>query len=300
MCRKFSSKFFIASLALPYGLEPRITDGEDAVPGEFPYQVSVQYGLPPILPFSHICGGSILNKNHVITAGHCIINRLGKLRVIAGKHVLLETESTEQVVDVAKSYVHEKYPGYVFAIYTIKNQFFHVQLELTKAKICELITLLLRFFRGVAPYDIAVLKLSTHLIFNERVSAVNLPQQNEVRIGNVVLSGWGSTSKNLLPTLPKVLQKATIPLLDNQSCLKKLEIVGSVQLYDSQICTDAVKETSACSGDSGGPLVQFDGNNPTQLGIVSWGVYPCGVSGSPSVYTRVSSYVDWIEHIVNA
>ncbi|XP_012230034.2 trypsin-1 [Linepithema humile] len=264
MCRKFLLKFFIASLALPYGLEPRITDGEDAVPGEFPYQVSVQYGLPPILPFSHICGGSILNENHVITAAHCIINRLGKLRVIAGKHVLLETESTEQVVDVAKSYVHEKYPG------------------------------------GVAPYDIAVLKLSTHLIFNERVSAVNLPQQNEVRIGNVVLSGWGSTSKNLLPTFPKVLQKATIPLLDNQSCLKKLEKVGFLQLYDSQICTDAVKETSACFKDSGSPLVQFDDNNSTQLGIVSWVVYPCGVSGSPSVYTRVSSYVDWIKHIVNA
>lgn len=104
------------------------------------------------------------------------------------------------------------------------------------------------FFRGVAPYDIAILKLSTPLVFNQRVSAVNLPQQNEVRTGDVVLSGWGSISKNLLPTLPSVLQKATIPLLDNQSCLKKLEAVGgSVQLYDTQICTDAVKQTSACS-----------------------------------------------------
>lgn len=116
VCENFSSKFFVASLALPYGLEPRITDGEDAVPGEFPYQVSVQFGLPPFLPFSHSCGGSILNKDHVLTAGHCIL-KLGKLRVVAGKHVLLENESTQQVVNVAKSYVHEKYPGYVFYLY---------------------------------------------------------------------------------------------------------------------------------------------------------------------------------------
>lgn len=110
--------------------------------------------------------------------------------------------------------------------------------------------IILRSFRGVAPYDIAILKLKTPLIFNKRVSAVSLPRQNEIRTGNAVLSGWGSISKKLRPLLPEVLQKVTVPVLDNKSCLNKFpnNIIGKKpELYDSQICTDAVGEVSACS-----------------------------------------------------
>lgn len=107
----------------------------------------------------------------------------------------------------------------------------------------------MRPFRYVAPYDIAILKLKTPLIFNKRVSAVTLPQQNEIRTGNAVLSGWGSISKNVYPIFSEVLQKATVPLLDNQSCLKKIVniVYDKLNLYDTQICTDAVEEISGCS-----------------------------------------------------
>jgi len=104
------------------------------------------------------------------------------------------------------------------------------------------------FFRGVAPYDIAILELKTPLVFNDKVSPVNLPKENEVRVGNAVLSGWGSISKRLLPELPEVLQKVTIPLLDNESCQNKFpKDSDTPKVYDSQICTDAVGEISACS-----------------------------------------------------
>jgi len=52
-------------------------------------------------------------------------------------------------------------------------------------------------------------------------------------------------------------------------------------------------------GDSGGPLVQYEGRIPVQIGIVSWGVYPCGIARVPSVYTRVASFVDWITNVIN-
>ncbi|XP_011630694.2 LOW QUALITY PROTEIN: transmembrane protease serine 9-like [Pogonomyrmex barbatus] len=255
---------FQACLAVPFGLKPRITDGEDATPGEFPYQVSIQWGVPPFIPYNHACGGSILNENYVLTAGHCIM-KIGKLKVFAGKHYLLKDETTQQEVEVQRAYVHENYPG------------------------------------GIAPYDIAILKLKTPLILNKRVSAVHLPKQDEVRTGNAVLSGWGSVSKELLPVLPEVLQKVTVPLLDNKSCQNKFpkDIVGTPKVYDTMICTDAVRETSACSGDSGGPLVQIENNVSVQIGVVSWGVYPCGFIKLPSVYTRVASYTNWINNIIN-
>lgn len=97
-----------ACLANP--LESRITDGVAAARGEFPYQVSVQWGIPPLTQYSHSCGGSILNERYILTAGHCVM-KFGKSRVVAGKYELNKDESSQQVVDVAKGIVHKGYKG---------------------------------------------------------------------------------------------------------------------------------------------------------------------------------------------
>lgn len=54
-------------------------------------------------------------------------------------------------------------------------------------------------------------------------------------------------------------------------------------------------------GDSGGPLQILLPDNKcvySVLGVTSFGPASCGFKNSPSVYTRVSSYLDWIESIV--
>lgn len=104
------NRCYLSTACLAKSLEPRITDGVPAARGEFPYQVSVQWGIPPLIQYSHSCGGSILNERYVLTAGHCIM-KVGKSRVIAGKYELDKTESSQQVVDVAKSIVHKGYKG---------------------------------------------------------------------------------------------------------------------------------------------------------------------------------------------
>merc|ERR1711913_268765 len=61
--------------------EGRIIGGEEAPKHEFPWQVSLK-SLG-----SHICGGSIVNRNQVITAAHCCEGQVALFdKIVAGAH----------------------------------------------------------------------------------------------------------------------------------------------------------------------------------------------------------------------
>ncbi|XP_046814479.1 transmembrane protease serine 9-like [Vespa crabro] len=263
----FATLFVVALAEKPYLgfnlplFSPRIVGGENANKGEFPYQVSLQWGLTSSR-LQHFCGGSILNEKWILTAGHCIIAvpSFGTFVVKAGKHNIRSIENTERTSKVKRTIVHKSYPG------------------------------------GVAPYDIALVELQTPLSFNNNISPVNLPNSGEIPTGNVLLSGWGSISKSSIAEMPDILQKANLPLINISTCHKALnDLIGPSPLDDTNVCTGPLTGGySACSGDSGGPLVKKSNGETKLIGIVSWGIIPCGTTGAPSVYTRVSAFKDWI------
>ena len=53
----------------------------------------------------------------------------------------------------------------------------------------------------------------------------------------------------------------------------------------------------SCQGDSGGPLVtrQSVDSSWYQVGIVSYGNRLCGTNEQPTVFTKLSSFLPWIE-----
>ena len=49
----------------------KIIRGDDAKPGQFPWQLSIEYQEFRFIPFNHLCGASLIGPNHAITAAHC-------------------------------------------------------------------------------------------------------------------------------------------------------------------------------------------------------------------------------------
>ncbi|KAJ8673233.1 hypothetical protein QAD02_004495 [Eretmocerus hayati] len=99
--------------------------------------------------------------------------------------------------------------------------------------------------------------------------------------------GWG---KHEYGAVSEQLRRVDVAALMPSEC--KLE------LKTEWVCTDSSKG-SICDGDSGGPLM-FHG---TQVGVAtknsesSQVQNPC-LSGAPSVFTRVSTYYEWIQQWV--
>lgn len=96
------------------------------------------------------------------------------------------------------------------------------------------------------------------------------------------------------------LQKAQINIKrsDSKLCLETLRLkVNRDQLQESQICAgDSEIKTDTCEGDSGGPLVQtLNGINTL---MTSFGSSFCANNTRPGIYTRVSSFINWIEEKV--
>ncbi len=110
--------------------------------------------------------------------------------------------------------------------------------------------------------------------------------------------GFGDTIENVQSASSQLLITSfnTIPYSE---CLA---YYGSPNLVtDTNMVCAGTKEggRDSCQGDSGGPVMirNPDTNDYTQVGIVSFGD-GCGKPNAPSVNTRVSNYIDWIQNTI--
>uniref|UniRef100_A0A182YGK7 Uncharacterized protein n=1 Tax=Anopheles stephensi TaxID=30069 RepID=A0A182YGK7_ANOST len=257
----------------------RIIGGETEVPGQFPWMARLAYRNRTSGRVTYRCAGSLITNRHVITVAHCVTNLIDELQLVSIRlgdlecNAVTDPRCSARYQDFAIDRVipHESYdmPKYANDIALIKLR------ETTETY--NIISPLCLPTDQYAPY------------------ALNLTGQMGI------IAGWGSTS-NRSNTPSPTLQWLRLPIVDTAGCATayarySVNSRNPIIVSENQMCAQGQENRDACQGDSGGPLMNEAISTRDRfvlLGLVSFGPRTCGVSNFPGVYTRISSYIDWI------
>jgi len=236
--------------------------------GEYPWQVAIlkkeQYDNV------YVCGGSLIDASHILTAAHCIKQyRPEELRIRLGEW------------DVNND--SEFYPN--------------IEMDSLSINIHP------EFYSGNLYNDIAIIKIDGFVDFqrNPHISPICLPDAFQSFAGKrCFVSGWGKDAFGKQGSYQNVLKEVDVPVLSHFDCERKLKqtrLGFDFVLHPGFVCAGGEEGKDACKGDGGGPLVCDVGGAWQLAGIVSWGV-GCGEKDIPGVYTKVGHYNQWVQEMM--
>ncbi|XP_039541724.1 trypsin isoform X2 [Pimephales promelas] len=234
-------------------LNNKIVGGQDATAGSWPWQVSIQsdyFG-------GHFCGGSLINKDWVLSAAHCFqSSSMGTIMIYLGRRSQSGLNPYEENRTAIQFINHPNYDN------------------------------------PSDDNDIALLQLSSSVTFSDYIRPVCLAAAGSVFVADTEswVTGWGLLQAGGTQ-IPDILQEVMIPIVSNSDC----DNAYGGGITSNMICAGLLNQggKDSCQGDSGGPLVSRNGSQWIQSGIVSFGK-GCANPKYPGVYGRVSRYQDWI------
>eukprot|EP00525_Craspedostauros_australis_P000631 CAMPEP_0198108988 /NCGR_PEP_ID=MMETSP1442-20131203/996_1 /TAXON_ID= /ORGANISM="Craspedostauros australis, Strain CCMP3328" /LENGTH=462 /DNA_ID=CAMNT_0043764425 /DNA_START=243 /DNA_END=1631 /DNA_ORIENTATION=- len=238
---------------------PRIVKGTDAVQGRYPYMVALRfYG-------SHVCGGTLIASDIVLTAAHCMDDApsLFFISAFIDPHDLSDPDEEAENIRVQAAEVHPSYA-----------------------------------FEGEVRADVAVLKLVRSAKFRFPVKLnvdPDVPIDGQLEIEAI---GWGDTSNGEGVYEPILQRFDDARYISNENCQGIFDFYykdteGIIQ--EDTLCMYQENGGGTCFGDSGGPLLIL-GDDPTQdvqVGLTSWGV-DCDTKLFPGMFARISWAYEYI------
>nr|AUI10831.1 putative PQM protease precursor [Viridasius fasciatus] len=246
----------------------RIVNGAVSKPGAYPWMVSIHENVSGT--WKHICGGSILNENWIVTAAHCF----------------------DQPIDVN---IHEVYVG----LYSLlkKNANTVQKLKLSKIIIHE------KYNESGYANDIAIIKTATPIDIKGSQGYVNgicLPTSGATDpTGEATVIGWGRIRSD--GPISAELREVTLSLVPWRDCK---DIYGNpnsefdyIQVVPHMLCAGG-NGKDACEFDSGGPLFQVDKSGiATLIGTVANGA-ECAYKHYPGMFMKVSAFKSWMDKMM--
>ncbi|XP_069004206.1 transmembrane protease serine 13a [Embiotoca jacksoni] len=231
----------------------RIIGGSKAKTGQWPWQLSLHF------QGSHVCGGVLIAPDFVLTAAHCfpsnsLTTSVKNWSVYGG---LVSLDGLPEPYRVEKILLNENYD------------------------------------RKTNDQDVALLKLTSPVVFNDKVQPACLPMSGQQfpQGASCWTSGFGTTEAGS-GTVSKDLMEVTVDIFDTRVCNDRRVYGGAVT--KNMVCAGKLEGgKDSCQGDSGGPLVCKGDSLWYLVGITSWGA-GCGEKNKPGVYTKVSSVLPWI------
>ncbi|XP_064612183.1 uncharacterized protein LOC135476179 isoform X2 [Liolophura sinensis] len=236
-----------------------IFGGTLARAGEVPWQVSVRRDG------QHICGGTVLSVDWIMTAAHCVdMIQLSPFRitVLVGSSFISGGSKFSQILQASELLIHPTY-------------------------------------RYAKSGDVALIRLLKPIIFSDFVLPICLPvQSNATSWKNCYIAGWGATERTSdgeykMPSAE--LLKADVKVWPRGDC----DAAYPGRISPHMFCAGHRHgKMDSCKGDSGGALICRGESDTWQAeGVISWGGQ-CGQPGQPGVYTKLRHYVTWIRDVI--
>ncbi|EDW65431.1 serine protease SP24D [Drosophila virilis] len=216
------------------GSSGRVVGGEDAARAQFPHQISLRNRG------SHSCGGSIISRNYVLTAAHCVVYE--------------DASGTNQV-----------YPASQITVRAGSND------RLSGGELRNIVEIVAHENYGNFLNDVAVMRVEKPFIYSENIQPIALPTKNTPGGVDVIISGWGRIKHG--GDLPRYLQWNTLKSLTLDECESS---IGWGE--EAGLCLIHEVDNGACNGDSGGPA-HYDNELVGVAGFVVGGcgnIYPDG------------------------
>ncbi|KAL2095348.1 hypothetical protein ACEWY4_010067 [Coilia grayii] len=235
-------------------LNTRIVGGQDALAGAWPWQASLNCDSP-------FCGGSLINKDWVLTAAHCFSSfSASEVVVYLGRQSQEGSNPNEVSRNVSEIIIHPDYNT------------------------------------DTGNNNIALVRLSSPVTFTDYIRPICLAAATSIyHTGTSTwVTGWGTIGLGVALPSPQTLQAVKVPVVSSSDCNHNY-ITEGLNITSKMMCAGLLEEggKDPCQGDCGGPLVSRQGSVWVQAGIVSFSI-ACGIPQFPGVYARVSEYQSWI------
>lgn len=258
-----------------------VVGGTDALPGEFSHMGGVGWSAGEGR-WIFRCACSLISDKFTLTAAHCTKSPL-------------DTTIEKAEPEVVRLGSYDLLGDYTYGIgpqdYKILSIIIHPN-----------------YSSPMKYYDIALMKIETIIQFTNYLQPACLWSRSITsKLPTATLTGWGVVD-TATRSRSNVLQTAVVDLIDSGQCDNLLRSSCNRHwcgFKEHQLCAGKLAGgVDACQGDSGGPLqvkiplpYALIGSMYNIIGVTSFGV-GCARPNLPGAYTRVSSFIDWIERIV--